>query len=195
MVGAALSRAWSAHFSTNTPESSYPFYTGDWLAYSRILTFLGGLKSNRISLYLTDIVHHHFGVAALLLASPKRAGRGLNHLLQAFGRLGGFALSPFPNHTSTHLHLASLLAAGLGGLTLPSQPLNGVPTPYLYLSYDYLETTALDLHDSSIALFLMMGSHAHGGIFLIREIKHSPLCGLNLRRILAHKGGIISHLT
>ncbi len=32
-----------------------------------ILTFLGGLKSNTISLYLTDIAHHHLGVGILFV--------------------------------------------------------------------------------------------------------------------------------
>jgi photosystem I P700 chlorophyll a apoprotein A2 len=33
-----------------------------------ILTFLGGLKSNTISLYLTDIAHHHLGVGILFVS-------------------------------------------------------------------------------------------------------------------------------
>ena len=41
-------------------------YTNNWVLYSaslfdidNVFTFLGGLKSNTISLYLTDIAHHH----------------------------------------------------------------------------------------------------------------------------------------
>ena len=65
----------------------YPFYTGNWVLYSldidldhifrstvgnsppqaAILTFLGGFKSNTLSLYLTDIAHHHLGVGILFV--------------------------------------------------------------------------------------------------------------------------------
>ena len=34
-------------------------------AGSSTITFFGGLKSNTISLYLTDIAHHHLGVGIL----------------------------------------------------------------------------------------------------------------------------------
>jgi len=99
---------------------------------------------------------------------------------------------------SVYLHLS--LGLGGGGASIAAVGTSLRPlTPYLYLSYDYLTCSALDLHHSSIALFLMIGSFAHGGIFLIREIRESfALLDLRLRilgRILAHKGAIISHLT
>jgi len=79
-------------------------------------------------------------------------------------------------------------------------------TPYLYLSYDYIILVALYVHHSWIASFLMMGSFAHAGIFLIRDYTINPFAALsiltteNVRqdvifRILAHKGAIISHLS
>lgn len=46
----------------------FPFYTNNWVLYSSsIFTFLGGLKSNTISLSLTDIAHHHLGVGILFV--------------------------------------------------------------------------------------------------------------------------------
>ena len=36
------------------------------IAFSTV-TFLGGFKSNTISLYLTDIGHHHLGVGLLFV--------------------------------------------------------------------------------------------------------------------------------
>ena len=42
----------------------YPFHNNNAL---QILTFLGGLKSNTISLYLTDIAHHHLAVGILFV--------------------------------------------------------------------------------------------------------------------------------
>jgi hypothetical protein len=71
--------------------------------------------------------------------------------------------------------------------------------PYPYLSYDYLTCSALDLHHLSIASSLMIGSFAHAGIFLVRDV--SGLKQLSsqrkdlIGRILAHKAAIISHLT
>ena len=107
-------------------------------------------------------------------------------------------LSLFTGNSSLHLHLSLALWLGGGSIAGVGTSLTSL-TPYPYLSYDYLTTTALDLHHSSIALFLMIGSFAHGGIFLIREIRESfALLDLRLRilgRILAHKGAIISHLT
>ena len=65
-------------------------------------------------------------------------------------------------------------------------------TPYLYLSYDYIILVALYVHHSWIASFLMMGSFAHAGIFLIRDYLAMQDV---IYRILAHKGAIISHLS
>jgi photosystem I P700 chlorophyll a apoprotein A2 len=46
----------------------FPFYTNNWSRYSsEIFTFLGGLKSNTISLYLTDIAHHHIATGILFI--------------------------------------------------------------------------------------------------------------------------------
>ena len=99
-------------------------------------------------------------------------------------------------NSSLHLHLSLALWLGGGSIAGVGTSLTSL-TPYPYLSYDYLTTTALDLHHSSIALFLMIGSFAHGGIFFIREIRLST--GFKTKdligRILAHKAAIISHLT
>ena len=210
IIIAPLSGAWSAHYcvnlNLNNPQAFYMVtghpkgicptgIYGDWLSYhSTILTFLGGLKSNRISLYLTDIAHHHFGVALLFLWQHALS----SSLYKAFEEI-----KPLEHQTrrrlslSLHLHLSLGLGGGGGSIAAVGTSLTPL-TPYLYLSYDYLTCSALDLHHSSIALFLMIGSFAHGGIFLIREIReimrpnnNRPLIG----RILAHKGAIISHLT
>ena len=215
IIIAPLSGAWSAHYcvnlNLNNPISLKliisSFYTGDWLSYhSTILTFLGGLKSNRISLYLTDIAHHHFGVALLFLWQHALS----SSLYKAFEEIRLLQRSSPRLSLSLHLHLSLGLGGGGGSIAAVGTSLTPL-TPYLYLSYDYLTCSALDLHHSSIALFLMIGSFAHGGIFLIREIREimRPNIFNNTRllrlratpkkdligRILAHKGAIISHLT
>ena len=69
-----LSIAWCGHLVhvaipiSSTTTNLYPFYTGNWVLYSNdILTFFGGLKSNTISLSITDIAHHHLGVGILFV--------------------------------------------------------------------------------------------------------------------------------
>jgi hypothetical protein len=62
-VAIPISRGINVYWSITFPSDKglYPFYTGNWVLYSHItqaiLTFNGGLKSNTISLYLTDIAH------------------------------------------------------------------------------------------------------------------------------------------
>ena len=236
-VIAPLSGAWSAHYCVNLNLNllgsetgcallalCQAFYTGDWLSYhSTILTFLGGLKSNRISLYLTDIAHHHFGVALLFLWQHALSS-SLYKALQAFSlrtvrankigyrsegrsKLSGLQNATLSSLRSVYLHLS--LGLGGGGASIAGVGTSLTPlTPYLYLSYDYLTCSALDLHHSSIALFLMIGSFAHGGILLIRDVGYPfghmhhlsfHLLKLDLpnvfRRILICRAALISHLT
>ena len=204
IIIAPLSGAWSAHYCVNLNlNNPQAFYTGDWLSYhSTILTFLGGLKSNRISLYLTDIAHHHFGVALLFLwqhALSSSLYKAFEEIKQRVLNTGHMLASEHQTRRrlslSLHLHLSLGLGGGGGSIAAVGTSLTPL-TPYLYLSYDYLTCSALDLHHSSIALFLMIGSFAHGGIFLIREIREIMRPKIYLiGRILAHKGAIISHLT
>jgi photosystem I P700 chlorophyll a apoprotein A2 len=70
------------------------------------------------------------------------------------------------------------------------------------LSYDSVTFVALYVHHSWIASFLMMGSFAHAGIFLIRDYTINMAASTRPKqeqdvicRILAHKAAIISHLS
>jgi photosystem I P700 chlorophyll a apoprotein A2 len=92
---------------TSTSIALYPFYTGNWLLYTilhdndnhifrstkgagqAILTFLGGLKSNTISLNLTDIAHHHLSIGILFvwashvyLSLSKGYGHSIRNIFQ-----------------------------------------------------------------------------------------------------------------
>jgi photosystem I P700 chlorophyll a apoprotein A2 len=169
-------------------SSLYPFYTGDWSFYSTILTFLGGLRSDTASLYITDIAHHHLALALLFLWQNTFS----SSLYKAPMRLSFVSFG----NSSLHLHLSLALLIGAGLVALVATSLTSL-APYPYLSYDYLTTTALNLHHSSIASSLMIGSFAHAGIFLVRDARLST--GFKTKdligRILAHKAAIISHLT
>ena len=195
---APLSGAFGLHLEANNLGGLHAFQTGDWLSYhSRILTFLGGLKWNTFSLYLTDIAHHHFGVALLFLWQ-----RGLmTTLYKSFPPAPSVGCLPsvyliIKCRKSLHLHLS----LGLLGLSLSIagvHPLLTILPPYLYLSMDILASSGLHLHHSSIALFLMIGSFAHAGIFLIRECSSlgPKICKDLIGRILRHAYPVLSHLT
>jgi photosystem I P700 chlorophyll a apoprotein A2 len=237
VIIALLSGAWSAHCCVTlnlnllgsetgcaSPALYQAFYTGDWSSYhSTILTFLGGLRSDTASLYLTDIAHHHLAIALLLLwqhtftSSLYKALRFGKVAAKGRSKLFGLQAS-LSSLRSLHLHLSLGLAAGgvlVAGVATSLTSL----APYPYLSYDYLTCSALDLHHSSIASSLMIGSFAHAGIFLVRDVRENNrlaylrgskvstrsaqgfgFASLDLRpgilgRILAHKAAIISHLT
>ena len=216
-----------------TTNFSYPFYTGDWVLYSThishnddmiphlsdsyihhhtSITWLGGLKSNTISLYLTDIGHHHFAVGVVFLWAGHlylSLYKGFGHRIPDIFRSHHQFCPSFRSVTKS-LHLQVLLA--LAGSSLSSclggnqlRPLSSL-TPYLYLSYDSITYLLVYLHHSSIASFLMIGSFSHGGIFLIRDLhtnsahvlgfqNRTPSSLVVIGRILAHHGAIISHLT
>ena len=174
-----------------------------------ILTFLGGLKSRTISLYLTDIAHHHLGVAILFVWSRhlylglyKGFGHRIRHLFFVNGNSG-------PNMRSIGKSCALSLSLALGAscviTSLSAQHIYSL-TPYSHLSYDSISRGTLYVHHSWIASFLMMATFAHAGIFLIRDytiiihvatyeaVSEGPRHNV-IHRILAHKGGILSHLS
>jgi photosystem I P700 chlorophyll a apoprotein A2 len=158
-------------------------YSASLSDIDKVFTFLGGLKSNTISLYLTDIAHHHLGVGILFVW----AKHFYLSLYKAFGHripLGPLAKS-LQLQLSLGLVVFSLITSLLAGQMYSL-------TPYLYLSYDYITTVALYLHHSWIASFLMMGTFAHAGIFLIRDYRLArDLIGI----ILSHNRAISSHLS
>ena len=189
---------------------SSPFYTKEWMtlnidndknnhlfrssigAGKSVFTFLGGLKSNTISQYLTDIAHHHLAFGILFVWA--------SHLYNSFMKGFGHRINDvITSHSSFIAPLAKSiqlqLSIALAGIAvIPSwlaQVLYSL-TPYLYLSYDYIRTVALYLHHSWIASFLMMASFTHAGIFLIRDWQDQQDV---IQRMLAHKGAPISHLS
>ena len=154
-----LSIGWCAHLvDLGTPHRSS-------------LTFFGGLKSNTISLYLTDIAHHHLAVGILFVVST-HLYLSLNqfclpppcveiaHILNTFGRS--------TLNKSLDLQL-SLVHTAAGYMTsVLSQDIYSL-LPYEYLSYHYITTLALHIHHQYIASFLMMAVLSHTTIYLIRD--------------------------
>jgi photosystem I P700 chlorophyll a apoprotein A2 len=167
------------------------FYTGNWASYigrmdkdnhimgsayaagESSLTFFGGLKPDTMSLYLTDIAHHHLALGVLLVLSAHLYSslyKGFcGHAIADLLRASGNSAMIIPLSKSLHLQL-SLACAGLAAiasLTAGQQAYSlGV---YPYLSYDYVTTLALYLHHQYIGSFLMVASLVHAGIFFVRD--------------------------
>jgi photosystem I P700 chlorophyll a apoprotein A2 len=220
-----FSIAWCGHLvhlaiAKGSGETLYPFYTGDWALYSTrinnddsilnretngnslhtFITWLGGLKSDTASLYLTDIAHHHLAVGVVFLWG----GHVYSSLYKGFGHRvrdifftnGRHQFSPGIREVNSSLHLQVSIALAASSLLSSQAPnqLGGVSsslTPYPYLSYDFVTCLLLYLHHSSIASLLMIGSFAHAGIFLVRDLALPFVMDLRgkdvIGRILAHK--------
>ena len=159
------------------------------------LTFLGGLKSNTTSLYLTDIAHHHLAIGITFIHT--------GHLYSSFrAALGTYIRDTLYTSTKPHsiksLHLAlSLILASCTALTSTTTQHIYSLTPYFYLSYDHIYFTALYVHHSYITSFLTIGSHAHTAITLVRDwITPLELESSSKQiRIHTHKAAIIPHLS
>merc|ERR1740129_57759 len=106
--------------------SLVPFYSANWIAYSldvdnqAILTFIGGLKLDTASLYLTDIAHHHLAIGVLFVWSGhvysslyRGIGSKIRDILFANGN-SGLTISSLGK--SLHVQL-SLALAGLSVIT------------------------------------------------------------------------------
>jgi len=181
-----FSIAWCAHLLDVAIPSAGPN-----AMQGRALTFMGGLKSDTASLYLTDIAHHHLALGVIFVW----AGHLYSSFIRAFGHRIRDVLYiigvPTQYGQSLHLALALALASCAVITSLVAQHIYSL-TPYFYLSYDYVTSVTLYVHHSWIAGFLMVASFAHSAIFLIRDHKRRASCA---RRILAHKGALLSGLS
>lgn len=188
-----LSISWCGHLV----DVAIPISRGmNFIASASSLSFLGGLKSNTISLCLTDIAHHHLGVGVLfVLASHLYSStyKGFGHRIGDVFVNGNTGSMIRSLSKSMQLQLSLALTGCCLLTSVLAQEMYSL-TPYLYLSYDYTLTVALYVHHTWIASFLMMGSVAHAGIFLIRE--YTSLHGFEvIGRLLCHKAALLSHLS
>ena len=182
-----------------------PQYSAKWLFTSHLLTFLGGLNSKTLSTYLTDLAHHHVAMGIFFAWSRHvylSFFKGFAHRLRdVFFVNGNSGLMILFHGKSVDLQLSLAYGGSCVITSVVAQDIYSL-TPYLYLSYDYIILVALYVHHSWIASFLMMGSFAHAGIFLIRDYTINMAAFIRpkqeqdvIYRILAHKGAIISHLS
>jgi photosystem I P700 chlorophyll a apoprotein A2 len=197
-VAIAASRGYTA-FSKPIPDGLNSFYSAKWSLTSHLLTFLGGLNPETSSIYLTDLAHHHIAVGVLFVWSGHIYSsffKGFAHRLRDILFVNGNSgLTILSHGKSLHLQL-SLACAGLSVITsVVAQHIYSL-SPYPYWTYDTLTLVSNYVHHSWIASGLMMGSFAHGSLFLIRDFtKTGPQAGGVIYRVLELKAAILSHLS
>lgn len=198
---------------------SKQFYTANWIddivyndkdqniyfhsahSGSSIITFFGGLKSNTIALYLTDIAHHHLSLGILFVLvshvySSFYKGFSNQSQLSLYG-FGNLSVLLFIVLLSKSLHLE----LSLGCITLAiitsimSEQISVVFVPYVYLCYDYITTVALYVHHEYIASTLMMASILHTVISFITDYSVLAIQQVSNPILYKMKGQSNSHLS
>jgi photosystem I P700 chlorophyll a apoprotein A2 len=180
---------WSLFNVQPHPEGLAALFSMDWTVFSSgvtpmnefgssinsgesILTLHLGLNGFTDSLWLTDISHHHLAIAVIFISAAhlyssvfKGFGQSISHTLLAHGHSEQLVLTVLK---SLHLQLA-LALSGLGVITsLVAQHMYSL-NPMVYLTSDYVTYLSLYVHHQYIASFMMVGSFAHAGIFLVRD--------------------------
>jgi photosystem I P700 chlorophyll a apoprotein A2 len=182
---------WFCHFHYHAIPVARQSATPNILAS---LTFLGGLKSDTQSLYLTDIAHHHLACGVLFVW----AGHLYSSSLKAFGHRMRDVLFistttlPAQSTGSANQSLALALASCSVITSVVAQHIYSLK-PYFDLSYDLCASVACWVHHSWIAGFLMVASSAHFAISFISD--SAGLCQPIVARILAHKSALLSSLS
>ena len=115
-----LEYLWAGHLILQLSSSSTT------IPLARSITFLGGFQSNTVSLYITDIAHHHLGVGVLFVFEFSVLFVWSAHLYSSFSRIESKPHGPVPS--------LSLALAGCCIITsVVGQQIYSL-TPYLYLS-------------------------------------------------------------
>jgi photosystem I P700 chlorophyll a apoprotein A2 len=129
------------------------------------LTFFGGIKSDTLSLYTTDIAHHHLAIGILAVL--------FTHLLSSIN----LNLSTLRTALSKSLDLQLALALAFTSYltSIVAQHTYSL-CPFQYLAYNYVTTIALYCHHQYIASFLAIGTLAHLTISAIStQTPYQPL--------------------
>jgi len=180
---------WSIFNVSPHPEGLAALFSMDWTVFSSgvtpmnefgssinsgesILTLHLGLNGLTDSLWLTDISHHHLAISVIFIWAAhlyssvfKGFGQAGSDIHIAHGHSEQLLLTV---NKSLNLQLA-LALAGLGVITsLVAQHMYSL-NPMVYLTSDYVTYLSHYVHHQYIASFLMVGSFAHAGIFLVRD--------------------------
>ena len=179
-----------------------PFFTGNWSAYSDILTFKGGLNPTTAGLWLTDCAHHHVAIGVLMIIAGHmyRTNFGIGHSMKEIleAHKGPFTGTGHKGlyevlTTSWHAQLAINLSM-LGSLTIIIAHHMYAMPPYPYIAIDYPTQLSLFTHHMWIGAFCIVGGAAHGSIFMVRDYDATVNYNNLLDRVIRHRDAIISHL-
>ena len=152
------------------------------LSSSTTLTLNLGLKSNTISLYRSDIAHHHFALG-IVISSAHHVYHRLTQDLQLIQQTQDLLQQQsmfLHQQLSLALHTQSIITA-FSGQHICSANMS----PYFYLPYDSMRTSALYVHHSWIASFLICGSFAHQSINLLSDLPYHITTSYNKHSILS----------
>ena len=179
---------------------SHPAHTG-----SSTITFFGGLKSNTISLYLTDIAHHHLSLGILFVLGShvySLVYKGVGNYSRSSSLGNDVCIGNPPALLLIALLWKSLhLELSLGCTTLAmitsviAEQISVVLVPYVYLCYDYITTVALYVHHEYIASTLMMATILHASISFITDYGVLAIQKAGNSVIYKMKGQFNSHLS
>lgn len=192
-----LSILWAGHLSfVCIPINSVP---RPWPKdLTPFLTFIGGLKQDTASLYLSDIAHHHLAIGVLFIISAHLYASiyksGFAHRIRDILRQSTNIRIITSQGKSLDLGLG-LALAGLSVVTSMVASIISKVTAYPYLSMDYLTVVALYVHHEWIASFLVVSAGAHFGIFTVRHRIVTVDKADPLGRLLSNRAGIISGLS
>jgi len=182
---------WSLYSTHNDPENH--IFDSHINAGQAILTNSTQIKQDTYSLNLSDIAHHHFALAVLLLVASnmyQSTYKGFGHKTRDILNVKQDVF--ISTHlTSLHLQLSLACAFLSFWCEAVAQHIYSL-TPYLYLSYDYVSTGTHYTHHSWIASFLVLASFAHIAIFLIRD--YTPTKDV-IFLLISQKASILSHLS
>jgi photosystem I P700 chlorophyll a apoprotein A2 len=171
---------------------------------SSTITFFGGLKSNTISFYLTDIAHHHLSLGILFVLSGhvySSVYKGVDNLSAASLRndvhIGNPPVLTLIVLLSKSLHLELSLGCAILSIitSVVGEQISVVFVPYVYLCYDYITTVALYVHHEYIASTLMMATVLHASISFITDYGVLAIQKASNSVIYKMKGQLNSHLS
>ncbi len=187
-------------------EGLAPFFSANWMAYSDLLTFKGGVNPVTGGLWMTDIAHHHVALAVMFIIAGHmyRTNFGIGHSIKEIleGHKGDPLLFPASRGhdglyefmtKSWHAQLAVNLALTGSISIVVAHHMYSMP-PYPYLATDYATQLSLFTHHAWIGGFLIVGAGAHGAIAMVRDYDPAQNLDNVLDRVLKARDALISHL-
>jgi len=153
------------------------------------LTFLGGIRLDTMSLYITDVIHHHISIGVLLLLSVHLYISLYVGLGYRFNYISSSSRDVSIIWISQHVQLSYVLG-GLGMLTSLVSQHRYTLSAYSYQCYDSASLMVVYVHHQFITAFFMVASLLHVGMWCIRDyVTRSEVS------LLLYRYQLMSHLS